>query len=512
MIAIYVRQSIDKKDSISIDSQIEFCKREISESEKIKVYKDKGYSGKNIDRPAFQQLLEDIKKGNITKVIIYRLDRMSRSLLDFASLVDSFNEYGVEFVSSTEKFDTSTPIGRAMLSIIMVFAQLERETIAGRIKDNYYERGKKGMFLGGNIPFGYDLSPYSIDGIKTNKLVPNSSAETVRKMYELYANGNMSLGQIAKLLSEEGSLSLYDKPWDSAKISRTMRNPVYVKADADIYLYLQNLGCLIHNDLTEFDGEHGLFLFGDKVKSSEKNHNNIGGYTVSIAPHKGIIDSRTWLKCANKLITNRQIKNSGKSNYSWLSGMVSCDKCNYSMTISKANLSKKHNTYALYFKCSGRTMRRICDADSPRVEDIEKEVQEKMIERLEFLKSEINSNSIVENKNDENSNIINDLKIRINTIENDIEKLLDSLLAASNVTMDYINKKITKLDEELKKLRSQLNIELSKNKTHNINVLELEYVLNRFDDLDLEHKKEVAKSMIKRVYIYNKKPRIDWND
>ncbi len=511
MIAIYARQSVDKKDSISIDSQIEFCKREVPEGEKIKVYKDKGYSGKNIDRPSFQQLLEDIKKGNITKIVIYRLDRMSRSLLDFAGLVETFNEYGVEFVSSTEKFDTSTPIGRAMLSIIMVFAQLERETIAGRIKDNYYERGKKGMFLGGNVPFGYDLSPHTIDGIKTNKLVPNSNAETVRKMYELYANGNLSLGQISKLLTEEGSLSLYDKPWDSAKISRTMKNPVYVKADADIYLYLQNLGCIIHNDITEFDGKHGLFLFGDKVKTGLKNHQNISGYTVSVAPHKGIIDSKTWLKCANKLITNKQIKNSGKSNYSWLSGLVSCGKCNYSMTISKANLSKKHGTYALYFKCSGRAMRRICDADSPRVEEIEKEVQEKMITWLEKLKSDM-SNNIVEADNSDNNIAINDLKIRISVIENDIEKLLDSLLAANNVAMDYINKKITKLDEELRKLRLQLNQELTINKTNVTDLLELEYVLNRFDELDLDHKKEVAKLMIQRVFIYDKKPQINWND
>lgn len=511
MIAIYARQSVDKKDSISIDSQIEFCKREVAEGEEVKVYKDKGYSGKNIERPAFQQLLEDIKKGNITKIIIYRLDRMSRSLLDFASLVDTFNECGVEFVSSTEKFDTSTPIGRAMLSIIMVFAQLERETIAGRIKDNYYERGKKGMFLGGNVPFGYDLSPYTIDGIKTSKLVPNSNSETVRKMYELYANGNMSLGQIAKLLTSEGSLSLYDKAWDSAKISRTIKNPVYVKADADIYLYLQNLGCLIHNDITEFDGEHGLFLFGDKVKTGLKNHQNISGYTVSIAPHKGIIDSKTWLKCATKLITNKQIKNSGKSNYSWLAGLISCGKCNYSMTISKANLSKKYGTYALYFKCSGRAMRRICDADSPRVADIENEVQKQMIERLEYLKSQLN-NDISENENNDNSNTVNDLKIRINVIENDIEKLLDSLLAANTVAMDYINKKITKLDEELKKLRLKLNEELSKNKTNVTNILELEYVMSRFDELDLVHKKEVAKAMIQRVYIYDKKPRITWVD
>lgn len=511
MIAIYARQSIDKKDSISIDSQIEFCKREIAVDETVKVYQDRGYSGKNIDRPEFQRLLNDIKKGHITKIIIYRLDRMSRSLLDFAGLVNIFDKYNVEFVSSTEKFDTSTPIGRAMLSIIMVFAQLERETIAKRIKDNYYERGKKGMFLGGNIPFGFDLEPFTIDGIKTNKLVANSNAEVVRKMYKLYADSNMSLGKISTLLTKEGSLSLYNKAWDSAKISRTIRNPVYVKADADIYLYFQNLGCIIHNDITEFDGKHGLFLYGDKVKSSEKSHKNINGYTVSIAPHDGIIDSGTWLKCATKLSTNKQIKNSGKSNYSWLSGLISCGKCKYSMTINKAELSKTKGTYTLYFRCSGRALKKICDAPSVRVENIEKEVQLKMIEKINKLKSEINSNNF-EEKKEENSILINDLKIRINSIEKDIDKLLENMLSANNIAMEYINKKITKLDSELKTLRLKLNAELTKNKTNIADILELEYVLNRFDELDINHKKEVAIALIDRIYIIDKTPYITWND
>ena len=126
MDAIYGRQSIDKKDSISIESQIEFCKYE-TRGREYRVYTDKGYSGKNTDRPQFQELLQDIKNGEIHRVIVYKLDRISRSILDFASMMQMFEQYGVEFVSSTEKFDTSTPMGRAMLNICVVFAQLERE-------------------------------------------------------------------------------------------------------------------------------------------------------------------------------------------------------------------------------------------------------------------------------------------------------------------------------------------------------------------------------------------------
>jgi len=132
--AIYARQSVDKKDSISIESQIEFCKYELKGGT-CREYTDKGFSGKNTDRPKFQELIRDIKKGLIAKVIVYKLDRISRSILDFSGMMELFQQYNVEFVSSTEKFDTSTPMGRAMLNICIVFAQLERETIQKRVTD-----------------------------------------------------------------------------------------------------------------------------------------------------------------------------------------------------------------------------------------------------------------------------------------------------------------------------------------------------------------------------------------
>ena len=100
--AIYARQSVDKKDSISIESQIEFCKYELKGGN-CKEYKDKGYSGKNTERPQFQQLMRDIESGLVRKVVVYKLDRISRSILDFAKMMDFFQKYEVEFVSSTEK-------------------------------------------------------------------------------------------------------------------------------------------------------------------------------------------------------------------------------------------------------------------------------------------------------------------------------------------------------------------------------------------------------------------------
>jgi len=109
MIGIYARQSIEKKDSVSIEAQIEKCMAYCAGSD-YRVYKDLGYSGKNINRPQFTQLLEDIKSGLINKVIAYRLDRISRSIADFSQLLLMFEKYNVKFVSATENFDTDTPM------------------------------------------------------------------------------------------------------------------------------------------------------------------------------------------------------------------------------------------------------------------------------------------------------------------------------------------------------------------------------------------------------------------
>ena len=155
--AIYCRQSFYKEDSCSIDMQIErskaFC---VSQGWDYIVYDtDKGYSGKDTDRPGFRQMMKDITAGKINFVVVYKLDRISRKLTDFFGLMEEFKAQDVGFRSLTENFDTTTPMGRAMLAIIAVFAQLERETTAERVRDNMIDRARMGIWNGGPIPFGF---------------------------------------------------------------------------------------------------------------------------------------------------------------------------------------------------------------------------------------------------------------------------------------------------------------------------------------------------------------------
>ncbi|MCL2068681.1 MAG: recombinase family protein [Oscillospiraceae bacterium] len=197
--AVYIRVSTEAQaeEGYSIEAQKEMLSA-YCVSKNIRNYEfyiDAGFSGSNIERPEIRRLIADAKSGLISHVVVYKLDRLSRSQKDTLYLIeDVFNPHGVDFVSMQESMDTSTPMGRLMLGILSAFAQLERENIRERTRMGMLERVKSGYWPGGGrIPFGYDYD--TENGI----LVPNKDADTVRRIYELYIQGH-SLGRIARLL------------------------------------------------------------------------------------------------------------------------------------------------------------------------------------------------------------------------------------------------------------------------------------------------------------------------
>lgn len=197
--AIYIRVSTDAQfeEGYSVDAQKEqltaYC---ISKGmKKYDYYIDGGWSGSNIERPEMERLIRDVKDGKISHVVVYKLDRLSRSQKDTLYLIeDLFMPNDVDFISITESLDTSTPMGRAMIGILAAFAQLERENIRVRTRMGMLERVKEGYWMGGGrIPFGYD---YDKD---KGVLVPNKDAEKVRRIYDLYIQGH-SPQSIANIL------------------------------------------------------------------------------------------------------------------------------------------------------------------------------------------------------------------------------------------------------------------------------------------------------------------------
>ena len=234
--ALYARQSLDKKDSISIEMQLEKARALFPEEDLFKEYVDKGFSGGSMKRPSFQQMMGDIKRNLIKRVIVYRIDRFSRSLLDFCDTWAVMAKHGVEFVSVNERFDTSTPMGKAMLFILMVFAQLERETIAERVKDNYFARSGLGEWPGGEAPTGFDIVKVVEFARKFTSLMTNQYMGFLEEGFRQYGlDPTKSLTYIGNFLVEKG----VPGEWSNTALSRLFRNPAYVKADEAVYYYFQ---------------------------------------------------------------------------------------------------------------------------------------------------------------------------------------------------------------------------------------------------------------------------------
>ena len=241
MKGLYARQSLDKKDSLSIATQIDHTNTQLSQNEQFKEYTDKGFSGKNTERPSLNELLKDIESGSIDGVIVYRLDRFSRNIADFYNMYEVMQKHNCEFVSVSESFDTSTPMGRVMMGILITFAQMERESIQERVKDNYYYRvAQDGRWAGGTPPYGF-TNGRTEDG-KPTLLVDTERMEAVKFIFKMYDEDvSVSLGKIAKELREKGYICSKSKKttWDSSTISKILQNTLYVKADEILYKYLE---------------------------------------------------------------------------------------------------------------------------------------------------------------------------------------------------------------------------------------------------------------------------------
>ena len=197
-IAIYSRKSRYTGKGESIGNQIDLCREYIrthygdAAAEHAVVFEDEGFSGGNLNRPDFKKMMTAAKDRKFKAIVVYRLDRISRNISDFSSLIEELGRLGIDFVSIRESFDTSSPMGRAMMYIASVFSQLEREPIAERIRDNLHELAKTGRWLGGTTPTGYaseSVKSITVDG-KTKKvcklkLLPDE-AEIIYKIFDLY--------------------------------------------------------------------------------------------------------------------------------------------------------------------------------------------------------------------------------------------------------------------------------------------------------------------------------------
>ena len=495
--AIYTRQSVDRVDSISVESQVEFCKREVV-GEDIKVYTDKGYSGKNTDRPAFQEMMADITAGKIRRVIVYRLDRISRSVLDFASVIDVFQKHGVDFVSTMEKFDTGTPIGKAMLMIVMIFAQLERETIQQRVIDAYSSRSKRGFYMGGKVPYGFRLKETVIDGIRTKMYEPvPEETEIIEQIFSMYAQPQTSFGDIVRWLDEKQIKKRNGEPFSRSRIRDLVVNPVYVRADYRLYEFYKAQGTIIENRPEDFIGTNGAYLYSGN--EGKRKTVSLQGHTLVLAPHEGLIPSDIWIKCRSKCLSNTRVAKPIKAKATWLAGKVKCAHCGYALSAKVYHCKTKADNR--YYLCNNKYNTGECNFGSLDADLVDEIVFEEMRKKLaEF-------NTLTKQKQESCDLQTIKLKTRMEAIDQEIGSLLDKIPLANGAVMEYINNRVAVLDAEKKELYAEI-VRLTEGSGYSLE--EITGYMENWEKISMSDKLTVVDSLIESIYASQERIKINW--
>jgi len=506
-IVLYARKSVERENSISCETQIEYCKSVIKpdeKDEKIVTFIDNGFSGGNVNREGFQKMMKLVRQNKVSKVIVYRLDRISRSLLDFVNILQEFKAHKVEFISSQESFDTSSPYGELIVKILMVFAEFERTSAINRVTQAYAHRSEMGFYMGGRRPYGFELSPAVIHNIKTKRLNPiPSESEQVQYIFEVYAQESVSLRRLLDILIAENKKPLSGSDWSTAKLSTILKNPIYVKADSDIYDYYDRHGVQIINDISMFTGEYGVQLYGrTKHKPGNPDWSDM---KLVLLTHKGIVNSGLWLKCQRKLEKNKQITNSYSNQTSWLAGKILCEKCGHTMTTIKGKINK-YGEMRRYFNCTGKSHKKICTGPKVSIyaEDLENMIYDCISEKLSELKGLNNTSS------EENTMEINDLKLKIKAIEKLEKLLLDTMITGgfNNDLLTIANQKATQFKNDKLALYERIDKLKSKGSKTNavVNLVKL------WKNADYKRKKAVAMIMIHKIIISEDgSAKIIWN-
>ena len=482
--AVYARQSVEKKNSLSIEGQIDLCQK--AAGHPLRIYQDRGFSGKNTQRPDFQRLMKDIRAGRIDRLYVYRLDRFSRSVADFGNLWNTLQEHRVEFVSVSENFDTSMPMGRAMLHIIMVFAQLERETTAERVKDNYYKRASLGAWPGGPAPFGFCLAriPDADGQPRPSLVIEPERAKIVERIFQLYASEAESLGSVARKLNAEGVKGPRRDTWDNVSLSRILHCPAYVRADEQIRLHYQGLGANVTSPADAFDGRHGLLLVGRRDRAQRK-YTDVHGHTVSVMNSEGFIEPELWLHCQNRLSRNRRLGNTGRGTHTWLTGLMKCAECGYSLKVAATGSRR-------FLNCSGRYNLAKCSAD---IRADLSGLEAAVAAQIQILLDE-SPDMPVQRKPDD------DLASRLEQLDRKADRIIGAFSESSEMTASYLNRAVLRIEEERTALLAEM-------KRRNDRIEPQEKL--EFSSLSFEGKKTVAAQFIRRIDVSGENAEIFWN-
>ena len=530
LIAIYSRKSKWTGKGESVENQIIMCKEyiamfiEAGGRAKIIEYEDEGFSGKNTKRPQFQKMMRDMQEKHFDYLVCYKLDRLGRNLADLANLMEELNRRGTSFVSIKEKFDTTTPIGKAMLYFSGVLAQMEREQIAERVKDNMIMLARSGRWLGGNTPLGYSSmkTENEVGALKKKSmycLVQNPDEIELAKFIFSCFLENRSITKVLERLLANGMKTRCGKEFVVSGIRDILVNPVYCIADEEAYAYFYDLGCQVCIDKEELDHESGLMGYAKTTSAVYKNQSTpCESWIISKGRHKGIVSGEAYVRVQKLLESNKgkgdSFRNS-RNSVSLLSGLLYC-ACGYRMRPKNYPASRvtKEGERTFSYRCpyKDRTHAEKCDNRNAHGNTIDAAVCNEItslawpnagiIPMLEELKRQIRDSDI---------EVMSEKQLMMQEYDKkkeEIRKLVASIkqLEADSVSIQYINEEIQKIDAECIILKKQME-EVKEDEHAKTELIDyVKEILEKltdfskvFEELSLTQKRDFLKEIIEKV-------------
>lgn len=520
-VAIYSRKSKFTGKGESIENQIQLCKEYANNYLKDKniseflIYEDEGFSGGNTNRPEFQRLMEDARTKKFDVLICYRLDRISRNVADFSTTLNSLQNNNIDFISIREQFDTSTPMGRAMIYIASVFAQLERETIAERVRDNMLELAKTGRWLGGVTPIGYETQSITYFDSEMNerkmvklKQVPEE-LEIVKTLFEKYLEFK-SLSKVETFCLQNNIKTKKGSDFSKSNIRIVLSNPVYVKTTEEVLSYLEDEGVTLCGTA---DNEHGLLTYNKQKTITNDNGNTArvvrdkSEWIAAVSSQKGIIEATDWLEVQKTLSENKdKVPNLGKTHNALLTGILRCAKCGSTMQIAHGHTSKKTGEKIYYYACSLKKFSKSsrCDNKNAKASELDLSVI-KYMKELGVKRKAILQDLATQNKKikEAHTSINKDEVIRKSLAdkEKQIENLMNKLAIDEEIS-DLIIAKIKNIKNEILELKKELeNIKCAKTQIEDteLNLSFISLLLDRcsiIDTLTREEQRQLIEGLI----------------
>jgi site-specific DNA recombinase len=475
-VALYIRVSTEEqaKEGFSLEAQEETLKKhcELRGDTVVETYIDDGKSGKNIDRPAMQELIRDSSQKKFDTVLVWKLSRLSRNLKDTLQLIEEFEKYAISFHSFSEQFDSKIPSGKLMLQMIGGFAEFERNTIVENVKLGMNQRAKSGKWNGGRI-LGYDL--------ENKELIVNpDEANIVKMIFNMYVNGKGCI-YIRDNLNKLNLKTKTGIPFTHIAILTILDNPTY----------------------------KGYIRHGRTTGENKKRVNQDSVILVR-GIHEAIVDEETFDNAQKITLQNRRPTRRMPSNPHILSGILKCPKCGGRMNYQPAG-NRTHKNHGGYYTCSNYKNVRTCTSKLYRAKYLEKSVLQRIksviyeTKVIEDIINEINISKSVDTKIIEKQFL--EIEGQINKYENRMSDIKKQFLDG-HITIEEHREFKLELEKSLtnyNETKEKISFEYAKACNTAVDASDVLFVLENFDELmdtaDVQIKKQLIESLIERVDI-----------